>query len=101
MALADGVNSARSGHVVHRIADALNDEARPLRGSRTVVPGVTYKPDAADTRESPPLEVLALPLAKGAEASTTTGTCRRWSSMGGGRSTSRGTSASWGRATAW
>ncbi len=68
IALADEVNSERPGHVVHRIADALNDEAKPLRGSRIVVLGVTYKPDVADTRESPPLEVLSLLLAKGADA---------------------------------
>ena len=68
IALADEVNSERPGHVVHRIADALNDDAKPLRGSRIVVLGVTYKPDVADTRESPPLEVLSLLLAKGADA---------------------------------
>ena len=68
IALADEVNSERPGHVVNRIADALNDEAKPLRGSRIVVLGVTYKPDVADTRESPPLEVLSLLLAKGADA---------------------------------
>ena len=68
IALADEVNSERSGHVVHRIADALNDEAKPLRGSRIVVLGVAYQPDVADTREWLPLEVLSLLLAKGAEA---------------------------------
>jgi UDP-N-acetyl-D-glucosamine dehydrogenase len=64
--LADGINSAR--HVVYRIADALTDDAQPLRDSQIVVLGMTYKPDVADTRESPSPEVLALLLAKGADA---------------------------------
>jgi len=68
IALADEVNSAMPAHVVAKIADALNDQAKPLRGSRIVVLGVTYKPNVADTRESPPLEVLSQLLAKGADA---------------------------------
>jgi UDP-N-acetyl-D-glucosamine dehydrogenase len=68
IALADEVNAAMPAHVVGKIADALNDDAKPLRGSRIVVLGVTYKPDVADLRESPSLEVLSLLLAKGADA---------------------------------
>ena len=68
IALADEVNSAMPAHVVGLVADALNDAAKPLRGSRVLLLGVTYKRDVADTRESPPVEVLRLLRAKGADA---------------------------------
>ncbi|HEY8599494.1 MAG TPA: UDP binding domain-containing protein, partial [Thermomicrobiales bacterium] len=66
--LADEVNAAMPAHVVALVADALNDDARALRGSRVLLLGITYKPDVADLRESPPLEVLRLLRAKGADA---------------------------------
>ena len=68
IALADEVNAAMPAHVVSLVADALNDDARALRGSRVLLLGITYKPDVADLRESPPLEVLRLLRAKGAVA---------------------------------
>ena len=68
IALADEVNAAMPAHVVGLVADALNDDARPLRGSRVLLLGITYKPDVADLRESPPLEVLRLLRVKGADA---------------------------------
>ena len=68
IALAEEINAAMPAHVVDLVADALNDEAKPLRGSRVLVLGITYKPDVADTRESPPLAVLERLLAKGADA---------------------------------
>jgi UDP-N-acetyl-D-glucosamine dehydrogenase len=67
IALADEINEAMPSHVVDLVADALNDDAKPLRGSRVLVLGITYKPDVADTRESPPFHVLAGLMAKGAE----------------------------------
>jgi UDP-N-acetyl-D-glucosamine dehydrogenase len=68
IALADEINEAMPSHVVDLVADALNDDAKPLRGSRVLVLGVTYKADVADTRESPPFQVLAGLIAKGAKA---------------------------------
>ncbi len=68
IALADEVNAAMPAHVVGLVADALNDDARSLKGSRILLLGITYKPDVADLRESPPLEVLRLLRAKGADA---------------------------------
>src|SRR5215211_447799 len=68
IALAEEINGAMPGHVVDLVADALSDEAKPLRGSRVLVLGITYKPDVADTRESPPLAVLEGLLAAGADA---------------------------------
>ena len=68
IALADEVNAAMPAYIVGLVADALNDAAKPVRGSRVLLLGITYKPDVADLRESPPLEVLRLLRAKGADA---------------------------------
>jgi nucleotide sugar dehydrogenase len=51
--LAQEINAGMPSYVVRRIQDALNDEGKPLRGSRVLLLGVTYKPDIADQRESP------------------------------------------------
>jgi UDP-N-acetyl-D-glucosamine dehydrogenase len=68
IALAEEINGGMPAHVVNLVADALSNEARSLRGSRVLVLGITYKPDVADTRESPPLAVLEGLLAEGADA---------------------------------
>jgi nucleotide sugar dehydrogenase len=57
--LAQEINGAMPGYIARRIQDQLNLDAKPLRGSAVLLLGVTYKPDIADTRESP-----AIPLAK-------------------------------------
>ncbi len=64
--LAAEINFQMPAYVVGKIADALNDEGKPVRGSRVLLLGVAYKPNVADTRESPALEVARLLLAKGA-----------------------------------
>jgi UDP-N-acetyl-D-glucosamine dehydrogenase len=68
IALAEEINAAMPQHVVDLVVDALNDEAKALRGARVLVLGATYKPDVADTRVSPPMAVLERLLAKGADA---------------------------------
>ena len=65
--LADDVNHGMPRYVVERVAKALNDRKKSLRGSRVLVLGVAYKPDVGDTRESPSLEVIRHLLAGGAE----------------------------------
>ncbi len=67
--LAEDINFSMPQHVVGKIADALNEDAKPLRGSRVLILGVAYKPDVSDTRESPALELRRLLAAKGAEVS--------------------------------
>ena len=57
--LAQEINAAMPNYVARRIQDQLNLDRKPLRGSVVLLLGVTYKPDIADTRESP-----AIPLAK-------------------------------------
>ena len=65
--LAGQVNGSMPHHVVRLVADALNDAARPIKGSRVHVLGVAYKRDADDLRQSPALDVLALLAERGAD----------------------------------
>ena len=67
--LADAVNSRMPEHAVSVAAEALNERERSVKGSRVLVLGVTYKPDIADVRESPALEILELLRARGARLS--------------------------------
>jgi UDP-N-acetyl-D-glucosamine dehydrogenase len=64
--LADTVNRSMPAHVVRRVDEALNDRSRALRGARILVYGVAYKPNIADTRESPGLAILSLLARRGA-----------------------------------
>ena len=64
--LADEVNSAMPAYWVGKVQDALNEQARPLRGSEVLVVGVAYKKDSDDVRESPALAIIALLRDKGA-----------------------------------
>ena len=58
--LASEMNTAMPHYVVDKITAALNDDSKPVRGSRIVVLGVAYKRDIDDVRESPALDVLRL-----------------------------------------
>jgi UDP-N-acetyl-D-glucosamine dehydrogenase len=58
--LAGEVNTAMPGRVVARIAEALNEHGKPLKGSRVCVLGVAYKKDVDDPRESPAFTILEL-----------------------------------------
>ena len=51
--LAQEINARMPHYVVTRVQSLLNDAAKPVRGSRVLLLGVTYKPDIADQRESP------------------------------------------------
>jgi len=64
--LAGEINTAMPGHVVQRLADALNDEGKAVRGSRVCIVGVAYKKDVDDPRESPAFAILEMLLARGA-----------------------------------
>lgn len=64
--LAAKVNAAMPRHVVEKIAAALNDDAKPVRGARILILGVAYKRDVADVRESPALDILKHLRARGA-----------------------------------
>jgi UDP-N-acetyl-D-glucosamine dehydrogenase len=58
ISLARDINAAMPAYVVSRVQELLNDVGRAVRGSEVLLVGVTYKPDVADLRESPALEVL-------------------------------------------
>ena len=61
------INARMPLYVVQKIADALNDVGRPIKGSRLLLLGVAYKADVHDTRESPSFEVMRQLLARGAD----------------------------------
>jgi UDP-N-acetyl-D-glucosamine dehydrogenase len=65
--LASEINAEMPGFVVRKVAEALNDEARAVRGSRVLVLGVAYKRDIDDLRESPALEIIRLLQEAGAD----------------------------------
>ena len=56
--IAGQINSQMPSFTVGRIADALNEKAKSLRGANVLALGVAYKKDVTDIRESPALEVL-------------------------------------------
>jgi UDP-N-acetyl-D-glucosamine dehydrogenase len=58
--LASEINSHMPEYVVQKVADALNDVRKAVRGSRVLVLGVAYKRDIDDVRESPALDVIRL-----------------------------------------
>ncbi|WP_307859103.1 nucleotide sugar dehydrogenase [Herbiconiux sp. SYSU D00978] len=51
--------AARPHRIVARAKESLAGIGVPPAGARVLVVGVTYKPDVADLRESPALEILA------------------------------------------
>ena len=55
--------------VVEKVAHALNDDRKPVNGSRILVLGVAYKRDIDDMRESPALDVIRLLEEQGAHVS--------------------------------
>jgi UDP-N-acetyl-D-glucosamine dehydrogenase len=65
--LASEINSQMPAYVVEKVAQALNDERKPVNGSRVLVIGVAYKPDIDDIRESPALDVMRLLEQHGAD----------------------------------
>ena len=65
--LAGEINTAMPSYVVGRVADALNDRGKPVRGSRVAILGMAYKKDVDDPRESPGFELMDLLIRKGAE----------------------------------
>jgi UDP-N-acetyl-D-glucosamine dehydrogenase len=65
--LAEEVNSRMPEHVVQLVSDGLNEECKPMKGSRILLLGVAYKKDIDDVRESPALSIIDRLRAKGAD----------------------------------
>lgn len=64
--LAGEINSGMPYWVVDKIAGALNDRSKAIKGSRVLVLGIAYKKNVDDMRESPAVELMELLTEKGA-----------------------------------
>ena len=64
--LAGEINTAMPAYVVSKVADALNEQGKSVKGSKITLLGMAYKKDVDDPRESPGFELLALLRRKGA-----------------------------------
>jgi UDP-N-acetyl-D-glucosamine dehydrogenase len=64
--LADSINSSMPSYVVERVAAALNEHRKSVKGSSILVYGVAYKKNVNDVRESPAFEVIEELEKKGA-----------------------------------
>ncbi len=65
--LAGEVNQRMPYFCVERVTRALNDHSKPVRGSRVVILGVSYKAGVGDLRESPALKIMRLLSDQGAQ----------------------------------
>ncbi|MGJ8670310.1 MAG: nucleotide sugar dehydrogenase [Oceanococcus sp.] len=67
--LAGEINSSMPQWVMQKIASALNERAKPIKGSKVLVLGLAYKKNIDDLRHSPSVEILELLRDQGAEFS--------------------------------
>jgi UDP-N-acetyl-D-glucosamine dehydrogenase len=67
--LAGKVNREQPHFCVEKITRALNDVGKPVRGSRILFLGVSYKAGVGDLRESPALRIAHLVLELGGDIS--------------------------------
>lgn len=64
--LAGEINTSMPMFVIHKLAEALNDKSKSIRGSKICVLGVAYKKDVDDPRESPSFKLMELLQERGA-----------------------------------
>jgi UDP-N-acetyl-D-glucosamine dehydrogenase len=67
--LAGKINRAQPAYCVDRIARALNEAEKAVKGSKVLLLGVSYKAGVGDIRESPALEIVGLLRELGADVS--------------------------------
>ena len=65
--LAGEVNQAMPYFCADKITTALNDQSKPVRGSKIAVLGVAYKAGVGDLRESPGLKIVRILRQRGAD----------------------------------
>src|SRR3954454_12954488 len=65
--LAGEVNQAMPYFCEEKIARALNDHEKPVKGSHVVILGVSYKAGVGDLRESPAIKIMRILRARGAD----------------------------------
>ena len=56
--LAGKVNQYMPYHCAERVEQALNDVSKPVKGSRILILGASYKGGVGDIRESPALRII-------------------------------------------
>ncbi|MFA6809395.1 MAG: nucleotide sugar dehydrogenase [Eubacteriales bacterium] len=67
--LAGEINVEVTEYVVSRVARALNEIERSIKGAKILILGVAYKKDIEDMRESPALNIIELLRKEGAKLS--------------------------------
>jgi len=65
--LAGEINTSMPEFVVGRAMEVLNEEGKPLRGSKILIMGLAYKANVDDDRESPSYRLMELLEHKGAK----------------------------------
>jgi UDP-N-acetyl-D-glucosamine dehydrogenase len=65
--LAGEVNTSMPSYVIHRVADALNEQQKAIKGSKILVLGLAYKPNVDDERESPSYTLMEMLTHRGAK----------------------------------
>jgi UDP-N-acetyl-D-glucosamine dehydrogenase len=64
--LAGEINTAMPEYVIHKVAEALNERAKAIKGSKILVLGLAYKPNVDDDRESPSYVLMEMLKHRGA-----------------------------------
>ncbi|MDG1873842.1 MAG: nucleotide sugar dehydrogenase [Mariniblastus sp.] len=64
--LAGEINTSMPMYVIHRLAEALNQAGKPIKGSKIGIMGIAYKKDVDDPRESPSFKLIELLAERGA-----------------------------------
>jgi UDP-N-acetyl-D-glucosamine dehydrogenase len=67
--LAGKINQSQPLFCVNRVERVLNDNGRPVNGTRILILGVSYKAGVGDVRESPAIKIIRLLDELGAEIS--------------------------------
>lgn len=67
--LAGEINTSMPLYVVNRVAEALNESGKSIKGSHIGILGVAYKKDVDDPRESPSFKLIELLSERGATIS--------------------------------
>ncbi len=65
--LAGEVNTSMPEYVVHRTAEALNEDRKSVKGSKILIVGLAYKADVDDERESPSYVLMEMLKQRGAQ----------------------------------
>lgn len=56
--IANDINDHMPGYVAQRVLLGLNDRGKPMKGSRVLVLGLSYKKNSNDARETPAVDVV-------------------------------------------